>query len=215
MQQHTIKVSPETEHFFTDDFWEEVGIVVNALDNVEARRYVDTKCSFYRKPLFESGTLGTKANVQPIIPSLTEGYSDGPNDQPEIDIPVCTLKSFPYLIEHTLAWAKEQFFTEFHEKPSQAAKYMRNRDSYITTLQSQNNSRYRNLTYLKDMVGNSIPMTFDDCIAWARFQFDVYFKHSILQLLSNYPANKRTDDGKYFWTGKRKCPTAVNSIPKT
>ena len=37
---HTIKVSPETEHFFTDDFWEEVGIVVNALDNVEARRYV-------------------------------------------------------------------------------------------------------------------------------------------------------------------------------
>merc|ERR1711991_495126 len=91
---------------------------------------------------------------------------------------------------------------------------MRNRDSYITTLQSQNNSRYRNLTYLKDMVGNSIPMTFDDCIAWARFQFDVYFKHSILQLLSNYPANKRTDDGKYFWTGKRKCPTVVEFDPK-
>ena len=29
-------------------------------DNVEARLYMDSQCVFYKKPLFEGGTLGTK-----------------------------------------------------------------------------------------------------------------------------------------------------------
>lgn len=49
---------------FDDPFWEAVDGVTNALDNVQARLYVDSKCVYYRKPLMESGTLGTKANVQ-------------------------------------------------------------------------------------------------------------------------------------------------------
>ena len=207
---HVVKVAPETENMFNDTFWEEIDIVVNALDNVEARKYVDSRCSFYRKPLFESGTLGTKANVQPIIPSLTEGYSDGPNDQPEVDIPVCTLKSFPYMIEHTLAWAKEKFFTEFYEKPLQSLTYMKDRALYISKLQSKKNSKLKYLRYVKDMVGSNVPKSFEDCIAWARIQFDVYFNHTIVQLLSNYPADKLTNDGTSFWAGKKKCPTIIN-----
>ena len=93
----TMKVAPETEATFNDDFWEGIDVVVNALDNVDARKYVDSRCRFYKKPLVESGTLGTKANVQPIVPHVTQGYSEGPEDQDEQDIPVCTLKSFPYL----------------------------------------------------------------------------------------------------------------------
>ena len=38
--------------------------VVNALDNVQARLYVDQKCVWFGRPLLESGTLGTKANLQ-------------------------------------------------------------------------------------------------------------------------------------------------------
>ena len=58
------RVGPETESFFNDDFWEKLDVVTNALDNVEARRYVDRRCVYYRKPLLESGTLGTKGNTQ-------------------------------------------------------------------------------------------------------------------------------------------------------
>jgi hypothetical protein len=36
---------------------------------------------FYGKPLLESGTLGTKCNVQVIIPHLTASYADGPKDE--------------------------------------------------------------------------------------------------------------------------------------
>ena len=37
---------------------------MNALDNVKARLYVDSKCVEFHRPLLESGTLGTKSNVR-------------------------------------------------------------------------------------------------------------------------------------------------------
>ena len=39
-------------------------MVTNALDNIPARLYVDSMCVRHRKPLLESGTTGTKCNVQ-------------------------------------------------------------------------------------------------------------------------------------------------------
>lgn len=63
--------------------------------------YMDRRCVYYRKPLLESGTLGTKGNVQVVIPFVTESYSSS-QDPPEKSIPICTLKNFPNAIEHTL-----------------------------------------------------------------------------------------------------------------
>ena len=39
-------------------------MVCAALDNVEARLYLDQRCLFYHKPMLESGTLGTKGHSQ-------------------------------------------------------------------------------------------------------------------------------------------------------
>lgn len=58
------RVGPETENIFDDAFWESLSGVTNALDNVEARKYVDRRCVYFRKSLLESGTLGTKGNTQ-------------------------------------------------------------------------------------------------------------------------------------------------------
>lgn len=40
-------VCPETEDFFDDNFWEGLDLVVNAVDNVKARLFVDGKCVLY------------------------------------------------------------------------------------------------------------------------------------------------------------------------
>jgi ubiquitin-activating enzyme E1 len=37
------RVSPETENVFNDAYWEGLDLVVNALDNVNARLYVDSR----------------------------------------------------------------------------------------------------------------------------------------------------------------------------
>lgn len=62
---------------------------------------MDRRCVIYRKPLLESGTLGTKGNTQVVIPDLTESYSSS-QDPPEKETPSCTVKNFPNAINHTI-----------------------------------------------------------------------------------------------------------------
>merc|ERR1712096_462673 len=107
-----LRVGQETENIYNDSFFEPLDGVANALDNVEARTYMDRRCVYYNKPLLESGTLGTKGNTQVVIPSLTESYSSS-QDPPEQSFPMCTLRSFPNKIEHTIAWARELFESSF------------------------------------------------------------------------------------------------------
>ena len=75
VQPQENRVGGDTEDVYNDDFFEGLDGVANALDNVEARTYMDRRCVYYRLPLLESGTLGTKGNTQVVIPDLTESYS--------------------------------------------------------------------------------------------------------------------------------------------
>ena len=54
----------DTEQIFDGKFWGSLDCVVNALDNVKARQYIDSQCVRYLKPLLEEGTLGTEGNTQ-------------------------------------------------------------------------------------------------------------------------------------------------------
>lgn len=71
-----LRVGKQNEHVFDDAFWEGLDMAINAVDNIHARRYIDDQCCYYSKPLFESGTLGTKCNSQLIIPFKTQSYSE-------------------------------------------------------------------------------------------------------------------------------------------
>lgn len=97
---------------FGDAFFDGIDVVTNALDNVAARQYMDQRCVYYEKPLLESGTLGTKANVQVVLPHITESYSSS-QDPPERSHPSCTIKNFPNLIEHTIAVSPPPFIILF------------------------------------------------------------------------------------------------------
>lgn len=57
------KVCEATSHIFTDSFFEATTVVTNALDNVQARQYIDARCITAKTPLLESGTLGPKGHV--------------------------------------------------------------------------------------------------------------------------------------------------------
>jgi len=101
IQALDLRVAPDTESTFSHSFWSRIDGVCTALDNIEARKYVDSRCVYFGLPMLESGTLGTKGNTQIVIPHLSESYG-ATNDPPEEGIPVCTLKNFPNKIEHTL-----------------------------------------------------------------------------------------------------------------
>lgn len=131
-----LRVSPENDQVFTDDFWESLDAVTNAVDNIKARLFVDSRCVFYNKHLFESGTLGTKCNSQVVIPHQTQSYGDS-QDPDEESIPLCTLKNFPHLIEHCIQWARDYFEGAFVEGPNEYQKYAENPIVYLQTVQKE------------------------------------------------------------------------------
>lgn len=67
---HENRVGIETENCYNDEFFDKLDGVANALDNMDARIYMDRRCVYYRRLLIDSGTLGTMGNVQVCIFSL-------------------------------------------------------------------------------------------------------------------------------------------------
>lgn len=56
---------------------------------------------------------------------------------------------------------------------------------------------------------NNRPYSFDDCIRWARIQFETKYNHEIRQLLYNFPEDAVTSTGAPFWSGPKRAPTPL------
>ncbi|KAK2877226.1 hypothetical protein FQN49_001325 [Arthroderma sp. PD_2] len=201
------RVGVDSEHVFNEEFWGKLDGVTNALDNVDARTYVDRRCVFFRKPLLESGTLGTKGNTQVIIPRLTESYSSS-HDPPEKSFPMCTLRSFPNQIQHTIAWARDIFESLFSGPPEVVNLYL-TQPGYIERTLKQGGSEKQTLENLRDFLVTEKPLSFDDCIVWARNQFEKHYNNAIQQLLFNFPKDSVTSSGALFWSGPKRAPTPL------
>lgn len=202
------KMAHESEDFFNDDFFESLDVVFTALDNVEARLYVDQRCLFYHVPLLESGTLGAKGHTQVVVPGQTENYG-ATRDPPEKSIPVCTLKHFPNQIEHTLQWALEWFSEIYKQTPEDCNKYLEGGSAFEQALASQQNMKLDTLTRVSQALGEERPSTFQDCIQWARSRYEDLFNFRILQLLHSFPLDRLTSTGAPFWSGAKKPPHAL------
>tara|TARA_Y100000590_G_scaffold240874_2_gene270881 strand:- start:161 stop:2830 length:2670 start_codon:yes stop_codon:yes gene_type:complete len=183
-----------------NELFHDKNIIVNALDNLTARRFVDGVCYDRCLPLFESGTMGMKGNTQPIIPYLTETYSDS-NDPSESDsFPVCTIKNFPNKIEHTIHWARDYF--EIFERAFRTIIKYRDDKIYLTSL-----SHYDRNQAIDDinMFCKSQIDDWTDCLYIAKELFDKNYHTEIKQLLHCYP-KEHAVDGELFWSNGKRCP---------
>lgn len=207
------RVGPETEMIFNDSFYDSLDGVFTALDNVDARLYVDQRCIFYRKPMLESGTLGTKGSTQVVVPSLTEHYG-AKRDPPEKSFAICTLAHFPRLIEHTLAWARDFFEEAFKQTADDVNAYLDN-PNFFQSLQNQQNMKLDTLNRILDSVVTSRPSSYTDCVVWARHKFQDLFVNKIKQLLHNFPLDKQVKSSGGsgpsvpFWSGAKKPPSPL------
>jgi len=205
------KVGPETENIFGDSFYSSLDGICTALDNVEARLYVDAKCLFYRLPMLESGTLGTKGNTQIVVPHLTENYG-ATRDPPEKSIPVCTLKNFPNQIQHTLQWARDYFEGVFKQTAEDCNAFLSNKAEYessILSAQSNANTKMDTVRSIHETL-TSEPKSLEDCVKWSRLLFEQLFSNQIKQLLHNFPEDQVTSTGAKFWSGSKRCPKPVS-----
>jgi ubiquitin-activating enzyme E1 len=187
--------------------------VVNAVDNVKARQYVDGQCVWFEKPLFESGTLGTKCHSQIIIPHQTISYTDI-NDPPEESIPLCTLKNFPYQIEHTIQWARDYFEGTFSEPSSDLVNFFSNRNEFLATLKKQHRQNPTTLRMKLDNINKlylaNEKKSYEECVKLAVDIFQDVFNYQIKQLLAAFPPDHVIEEtGKLFWSGLKREPTPL------
>lgn len=196
-------VGATTEDIYGTEFFDQIDGVTNALDNVQARLYMDQKCIFYKKPLLESGTLGTKGNTQVVVPDLTESYGSS-QDPPERETPSCTIKNFPHAITHTIEWSRTQFDNLF-VKPVQSVNAYLSEPNYIESLKFSGQQEEQLDQILSYLVTNK-PLTFEECIVWARLQFERDYNYSIRQLLFSLPKDAITSSGQPFWSGPKRAP---------
>jgi ubiquitin-activating enzyme E1 len=206
------RVGQDTEHVFDEKFWGGLDGVTNALDNVDARTYIDRRCVFFRKPLLESGTLGTKGNTQVVLPFKTESYSSS-QDPPEQSFPMCTLRSFPNKIEHTISWARD-LFESYFVKPAETVNLYLNTPNYIETTLKQGGNEKGTLEMIRDFLVEDKPLSVEDCIKWARLQFEKQYNNAIQQLLYNFPKDSVSSSGTPFWSGPKRAPEVLRFNPK-
>ncbi|KAI0047882.1 hypothetical protein FA95DRAFT_1540689 [Auriscalpium vulgare] len=96
---------------FDSTWFKQFDIVLNALDNLEARRHVNKMCMVVGVPLVESGTAGYLGQVQPIIKNRTECFDCVPKPTPKT-FPVCTIRSTPSQPIHCIVWAKSYLMSQ-------------------------------------------------------------------------------------------------------
>ncbi|XP_015897430.2 ubiquitin-activating enzyme E1 1 [Ziziphus jujuba] len=200
------RASPETENIFDDTFWENLNVVVNALDNVNARLYIDQRCLYFQKPLLESGTLGAKCNTQMVIPHLTENYGAS-RDPPEKQAPMCTVHSFPHNIDHCLTWARSEFEGLLEKTPAEVNAYLTNPSEYTSAMKNAGDAQARdNLERVLECLDRERCENFQDCISWARLKFEDYFANRVKQLTYTFPEDATTSNGTPFWSAPKRFP---------
>ncbi|CAN6199621.1 unnamed protein product [Urochloa humidicola] len=96
---------------FNVEFFKQFNVVLNGLDNLDARRHVNRLCLAAEVPLVESGTTGFLGQVTVHVKGKTECYECQPKPVPK-SYPVCTITSTPSKFVHCIVWAKDLLFAK-------------------------------------------------------------------------------------------------------
>ena len=201
------EVGKTNERIFSRNWWEEKDIVINALDNVAARQYVDSCCNKYDKPLFESGTLGTKCNTQVILPYETATYSEI-KDPVDNSIPMCTVRNFPHKKEHSVEWGLDLFSKIFTDAINDYNSFIKDPTKCIDLIKSVNNDtliaeRFRNLINILEFKGNQ---NVESLIDLVNKIFSYSYILPIKEILKTFPCDMKNSTGELFWSGKKLMP---------
>lgn len=205
------KVCKESENIFTENFWSKQNFIINAVDNIEARKYIANKSKLYNKILIDSGTNGTKANSQIIIPYKTIDYSHSENNNTSDQVQMCTLRNFPTSIEHCIEWARDNFNGNFVKNINDVKLFIEDREKFYLYLSDnfvasdQINQLNKIIRYVKIIKDRD----FNECLKIALEDYNENFFNSINRILRNNPPDSLNEDGTRFWSGDKRAPIPI------
>ena len=206
------KIGKENENIFDEKFWENQNYIINAVDNVDARIYIAEQSKIFNKILIDSGTIGTMANSQIIIPNKTIEYSVPMDENIEQEnIAMCTLRNFPTLITHCIEWARDSFEGCFVTILQDLKKFCENKENFYKDLEKNSNIDYQ-IKYLEKIIHYTklvISRKYDNCLELSFNEYLQKFNNDIIQILSDYPPDFINEDGSKFWSANKRVPKPI------
>ena len=94
---------------FNVHFMSQFDLVLNALDNVTARRRVNRLCLAAGLPLIEAGTTGYLGQVNVMDKASGVACYECTTQEVQKVYPICTIRSTPSMPVHTIVWAKQLY----------------------------------------------------------------------------------------------------------
>jgi len=89
-------------------FFKSFDVIFSALDNLEARSFLNSMCVTLNKPLLEAGTTGFKGQAMLLKRGISRCYDCEPKSQGKT-YQVCTIRTLPEKPLHCVIWAKYLF----------------------------------------------------------------------------------------------------------
>ena len=198
------RLNQETENYFNEEFWNKQDYIINAVDNVEARVYISKQSLIYKKILIDSGTLGTKANSQIMIPHKTIPYI--PPEEKEDKIPVCTLADHPFNINHCIEWARDNFNKYFVDILKEVKEFLEDKEKFYEKIKRKIplSEKIEKLNEVFEYSKIAIEKNFIKCIEKGLNQYNINFNNKILDLIELHKK-----DANEFWTGDKRFPHPI------
>ena len=184
IQSYQLLVNDETRYLFDDEFIDKQNILISAVDNIEARKFIDNLSTFYNKIFIDSGTEGTKANSDIYYPNESICLNDLEFKEKE-EIPMCTLKIFPTKIEHCIEFSKNAFIDLFEQPINDLKLIPKNEEKFKQILEETNDQIYLHIEIYKNIFYILKNPSFDLIIKFAFFVFKYYFQYIITKILKD------------------------------
>ncbi len=204
-----LKIDESSEEILNDEFYKNQDIIFTCVDNIETRIYVDKKITLLNKIHIDSGTLGTKAHCQIIIPKLTSNFGD--KEDFENEIALCTLHNFPSQIEHCIDWGKIKFGDYFNINIKILNNLLFNFEDEIENINRSFSEKIvlEKIIFLNKLIENLLNDVPEDFILFAIEEFNLNFNKKIQELLIKYPFDFQNRDGSRFWIGAKRPPNPI------
>ncbi|KAJ3029889.1 UNVERIFIED_CONTAM: E1 ubiquitin-activating protein uba2 [Siphonaria sp. JEL0065] len=147
-------------------------LIMNALDNIPARKHVNMMCRAADRPLIESGTAGYLGQVSVHLKN-TQCFDCEPKPTPKT-FPVCTIRSTPSTPIHCIVWSKSYLFNLLFGKDED--------ESSITTTADDNAQEIQDLKREADELSNIKSKSSSP--DFAKLVFEKIFTRDIERLLT-------------------------------
>ena len=129
-------------------------------------------------------------------------------------MPICTLKSFPYMSDHCVSWARALFTQCFNDDietiMNSVAASSKSTGALETLLGNLTADDAMRVGYLVRLLGayrtNDTAQQQKALIQWALSLFHKLFHMDVAQLLVENPPEKLDEEGQPFWGGSRRQP---------